>query len=44
MLPNCVLEGGERYFSTLRELYAASKIDRQSLKELWSEADDFLLS
>lgn len=31
----------ERYFTTLRELYAASQIDGQSLKELWSEADDF---
>ena len=32
---------GERYFATLRELYAAPQIDGQSLKELWSEADDF---
>ena len=32
---------GERYFSTLQELYAAPQIDGQSLKELWSEADDF---
>ena len=32
---------GERYFATLRELYAAPQIDGQSLKELWGEADDF---
>ena len=32
---------GERYFATLRELYAAPQIDGLSLKELWSEADDF---
>lgn len=32
---------GERYFATLRELYAAPQIDGHSLKELWSEADDF---
>ncbi|GEM_PF-6015374 len=27
--------------STLQELYAAPQIDGRSLKELWSEADDF---
>ena len=32
---------GERYFATLRELYAAPQIDGLSLKELWSEADEF---
>lgn len=32
---------GERYFTTLRELYAAPQIDGRSLEELWSEADDF---
>ena len=32
---------GERYFATLRELYTAPQIDACSLKELWSEADDF---
>ncbi|WP_298083345.1 hypothetical protein [uncultured Campylobacter sp.] len=32
---------GERYFATLRELYGAPQIDGRSLKELWSEADDF---
>ena len=32
---------GERYFATLRELYAAPQIDGRSLKELWSEADEF---
>ena len=31
---------GERYFATLRELYAALQIDGCSLEELWSEADD----
>ena len=32
---------GERYFATLRELYAAPQIDGCSLEELWSEVDDF---
>nr|WP_314734188.1 hypothetical protein [uncultured Campylobacter sp.] len=32
---------GERYFATLRELYAASQIDGRSLEELWSEVDKF---
>lgn len=32
---------GERYFATLRELYAAPQIDGCSLKELWSETDVF---
>ena len=32
---------GERYFATLRELYAAPQIDGCSLEELWDEADDF---
>ena len=32
---------GERYFATLRELYAAPQIDGRSLEELWDEADDF---
>ena len=32
---------GERYFATLRELYAAPQIDGRSLEELWSEADKF---
>ncbi len=32
---------GERYFATLRELYAAPQIDGRSLEELWGEADDF---
>lgn len=32
---------GERYFATLQELYAAPQIDGRSLKELWSEADEF---
>ena len=32
---------GERYFATLRELYAAPQIDGRSLEELWSETDDF---
>ena len=32
---------GERYFATLRELYAAPQIDGRSLKELWGEADEF---
>ena len=32
---------GERYFATLRELYAAPQIDGRSLKELWDEADEF---
>ena len=32
---------GERYFATLRELYATSQIDGRSLEELWDEADDF---
>ena len=32
---------GERYFATLRELYTAPQIDGLSLKELWSEADEF---
>ena len=32
---------GERYFATLRELYAAPQIDGHSLEELWSETDDF---
>ena len=31
---------GERYFATLRELYAAPQIDGRSLEELWSETDD----
>ena len=32
---------GERYFATLRELYAAPQIDGRSLEEPWDEADDF---
>jgi hypothetical protein len=32
---------GERYFTTLRELYTAPQIDGRSLEELWSEADKF---
>ena len=32
---------GERYFATLWELYGAPQIDGLSLKELWSEMDDF---
>ena len=32
---------GERYFATLRELYAAPQIDGRSLEELGSEADKF---
>ncbi|WP_298095053.1 hypothetical protein [uncultured Campylobacter sp.] len=32
---------GERHFATLQELYGAPQIDGLSLKELWSEADDF---
>ena len=32
---------GERYFTTLWEFYAAPQIDGRSLKELWSEADEF---
>ena len=32
---------GERYFTALRELYAAPQIDGRSLKELWGEADEF---
>ena len=32
---------GERYFTTLRELYAAPQIDGRSLEELWDEADEF---
>ena len=32
---------GERYFATLRELYAAPQIDGRSLEELWGEADEF---
>ena len=32
---------GERYFATLRELYAAPQIDGLSLKELWGETDEF---
>ena len=32
---------GERYFSTLQELYTAPQIDGRSLEELWSEADKF---
>lgn len=32
---------GERYFTTLQELYATPQIDGCSLKELWDEADDF---
>ena len=32
---------GEWYFVTLRELYGAPQIDGLSLKELWSETDDF---
>lgn len=32
---------GEQYFATLRELCGTQQIDRRSLKELWSEADDF---
>ena len=32
---------GERYFATLRELYGAPQIDGLSLKELWSETDEF---
>ena len=41
MLLKCVAEGGEQYFATLRELYAAPQIDGLSLKELWSETDEF---
>lgn len=32
---------GERYFATLRELYAAPQIDGCSLEELWGETDEF---
>ena len=32
---------GERYFATLRELYAAPQIDGRSLEELWSETNYF---
>ncbi|MFC2345334.1 hypothetical protein [Campylobacter sp.] len=32
---------GERYFTTLRELYATPQIGGRSLEELWDEADEF---
>ena len=32
---------GERYFTTLRELYTVPQIDGRSLEELWSETDYF---